>query len=58
MANGGWKTASMFRRYAIVSHTDNVQAVELLERYRRRVTATITRVDAVAGAAVLTRKVQ
>jgi hypothetical protein len=34
MAMGGWKTASMFRRYAIVSSADQREAVELIERKR------------------------
>ncbi len=36
MKIGGWKTASMFRRYAIDSHKDQQQAVELLEAARAR----------------------
>jgi len=35
MAAGGWKTATMFRRYAIVSSADQRAAVERLERARR-----------------------
>lgn len=34
MATGGWKTASMFRRYAIVSETDQRDAMLLLEKAR------------------------
>jgi integrase len=34
MSTGGWRTASMFRRYAIVSGADNRAAVEALERAR------------------------
>jgi integrase len=34
MAMGGWRTASMFRRYAIVSTADQRAAVEMLERAR------------------------
>ena len=34
MAMGGWKTAAMFRRYAIVSQADHVQAVAKLEAAR------------------------
>ncbi|MFZ1919809.1 MAG: tyrosine-type recombinase/integrase [Terriglobales bacterium] len=34
MAMGGWKTASMFRRYAIVSSADQREANALLERAR------------------------
>jgi integrase len=34
MAQGGWKTAAMFRRYAIVSSADNRAAVEMLEKAR------------------------
>jgi integrase len=34
MAMGGWKTAAMFRRYAIVSGADGRAAVEMLERSR------------------------
>ena len=34
MAMGGWKTAAIFRRYAIVSSADQRAAVEMLERAR------------------------
>jgi Phage integrase family len=34
MAMGGWKTADMFRRYAIVSTADQRAAVEALEKAR------------------------
>lgn len=34
MAMGGWRTAAMFRRYAIVSSADQRAAVEMLERSR------------------------
>ena len=34
MSIGGWKTAAMFRRYAIVSQADQKAAVEKLERQR------------------------
>jgi integrase len=34
MATGGWKTAAMFRRYAIVSSADSRDAMEMLERAR------------------------
>lgn len=34
MQAGGWKTAAMFRRYAIVSSADQRAAVEMLERAR------------------------
>jgi hypothetical protein len=34
MSIGGWKTNSMFRRYAIVSSSDQRAAVEMLERAR------------------------
>jgi hypothetical protein len=34
MATGGWKTAAMFRRYAIVSSSDQRDAMEMLERAR------------------------
>jgi integrase len=34
MSIGGWRTASMFRRYAIVSKADNIDAMERLERAR------------------------
>lgn len=41
MAMGGWKTATMFRRYAIVSSADQRAAVEMLERARaQRASAT------------------
>ncbi len=36
MDAGGWKTPSMFRRYAIVSSADQREAVEALERSRAR----------------------
>jgi integrase len=36
MSTGGWRTASMFRRYAIVSATDQREAVALLEAARER----------------------
>lgn len=36
MATGGWKTAAMFRRYAIVSSADQRAAVEALERAREQ----------------------
>jgi hypothetical protein len=47
MSIGGWRTASMFRRYAIVSKADNIDAMERLERAR----AERTRLDlaSVAG---------
>lgn len=35
MAMGGWKTASVFRRYAIVSSADQRAAAEMLEQARR-----------------------
>ncbi len=34
MVAGGWKTAVMFRRYAIVSSSDQREAMEALERRR------------------------
>jgi integrase len=34
MSMGGWKTADMFRRYAIVSSADQRDAVRMLERSR------------------------
>ena len=34
MAMGGWKTPSMFRRYAIVSNADQRAAVEMIARER------------------------
>ena len=34
MAMGGWKTPSMFRRYAIVSSADQRSAVEMIARER------------------------
>jgi integrase len=37
MATGGWKTAAMFRRYAIVSNKDQLAAVAALERKREEV---------------------
>lgn len=36
MAMGGWKTPSMFRRYAIVSSADQRAAVEMIMRGRQR----------------------
>ena len=40
MTMGGWKTPAMFRRYAIVSTTDQRAAVEKLERARARARTT------------------
>jgi hypothetical protein len=34
MATGGWRTAAMFRRYAIASSADQRDAMEMLERAR------------------------
>jgi integrase len=34
MAIGGWKTAETFRRYAIVSNTDQREAMEKLDQAR------------------------
>ena len=34
MSTGGWKTAAMFRRYAIVSNADQRAAVEMPEKAR------------------------
>jgi hypothetical protein len=34
MATGGWKTPTMFRRYAIVSATDRKDAMLALEKAR------------------------
>jgi integrase len=42
MAAGGWKTAAMFRRYAIVSSADQRAAVEMLERARAKQIAPAT----------------
>jgi integrase len=36
MKTGGWKTASMFRRYAIVSSEDQKNAMQALEKSRRQ----------------------
>ena len=36
MSLGGWKTASMFRRYAIVSAADQKDAMLMLEKARSR----------------------
>jgi hypothetical protein len=36
MATGGWKTAEVFRRYSIVSASDQREAVTLLEAARQR----------------------
>ncbi len=36
MAMGGWKTPSMFRRYAIVSSADHRAAVEMIVQGRER----------------------
>jgi integrase len=35
MTTGGWKTAAMFRRYAITSEADQSMVVELLERAQK-----------------------
>ena len=45
MATGGWKTAAMFRRYAIVSKADQqavVAAIEAADAARAQQTAPIT----------------
>ena len=39
MAMGGWKTPSMFRRYAIVSTADQRAAVEMIVRERAELRA-------------------
>jgi integrase len=39
MAMGGWKTAAMFRRYAIVSDADQKVAVKMMARARAKHTA-------------------
>jgi integrase len=39
MSMGGWKTAEMFRRYAIVSSADQRDAVRMLERSRAEVSS-------------------
>jgi hypothetical protein len=36
MSMNGWRTSSMFRRYAIVSASDQREAVTLLEAARER----------------------
>lgn len=36
MATGGWKTPSMFRRYAIVSSADQRAAMDALELARQQ----------------------
>ena len=36
MAMGGWKTPSMFRRYAIVSHADQRAAADMITRNRSK----------------------
>jgi integrase len=46
MSIGGWRTASMFRRYAIVRKADNIDAMERLERAR----AERTRLDVASAA--------
>jgi hypothetical protein len=51
MAMGGWKTAAMFRRYAIVSSADRRAAVEMLERARaERIAAPATEPTVAEGA--------
>jgi hypothetical protein len=42
MSIGGWKTAPMFRRYAIVSQSDQKAAVEKLEQQRREISRQAT----------------
>jgi hypothetical protein len=37
MEIGGWKTASMFRRYAIVSNADIKTGIEQLEQSRAEI---------------------
>jgi hypothetical protein len=39
MAMGGWKTAAMFRRYAIVSDADQKAAVKMIAQARAEHTA-------------------
>ncbi len=34
MTMGGWKTAAMFRRYAIVNPRDTAQGIAKLEQHR------------------------
>jgi hypothetical protein len=42
MVMGGWKTAAMFRRYAIVSSADQRAAIEMLERAREQRAGAVT----------------
>ena len=51
MAMGGWKTAAVFRRYAIVSSADQRAAVAMLEAAQaERAQVTSYGDDSVAGA--------
>lgn len=64
MSVGGWRTTSMFRRYAIVSSADQRAAVEMLELARQQAnnnspqTAPIPEQQPVADMEPLTDKVQ
>jgi integrase len=49
MAIGGWKTAEVFRRYAIVSDADQRHAVEMLEERRRETAQQANAVHGDAG---------
>jgi integrase len=61
MAMGGWKTAAMFRRYAIVSSADQREAVAMIERKRAEaptVSAPFSAPFEKSGAEVSDRKLQ
>ena len=47
MAIGGWKTNTMFRRYAIVSSADQRAAVEMLERARAQRSIPVAQISVV-----------
>ena len=55
MSTGGWKTAAMFRRYAITSDADQRMVVELLERAQKENSPRSAPFSAEAAPAALAR---
>jgi hypothetical protein len=49
MKIGGWKTRSVFERYAIVSHTDIEDALQKLEQRKRIVKQKSSTVQNLSG---------